>query len=246
MSILFLVRHGQAIWDDSGYGSLSATGQRQADALGRHWAAESRRIDRVFIGPRARHLETEAAVARAYAERDLPWPEARVLEGLDEYPAESVLERGIPFLAERDPAFAKKLAAAAGAEHPRRAFSSVFKDATRAWVRGELDEVGVPSWQAFRTRVAETVREIADAAGRGQAVAAFTSGGSIAAAVGFALGAEDEAVLALSWVHRNVGVTELLFSEGRFGLRAFNAFPHLADDDLLVGPMEIDDRRTGP
>ena len=63
MSILYLVRHGQASFASENYDQLSPLGERQARQLGEHWVALGLRFDRVYIGPKQRHLQTQAAVA---------------------------------------------------------------------------------------------------------------------------------------------------------------------------------------
>ncbi|MCP4247678.1 MAG: histidine phosphatase family protein, partial [bacterium] len=63
---------------------------------------------------------------------------------------------------------------------------------------------------------------------------AFTSGGATAAAVGLALGLDDEKVLELSWRVRNGSLTELLFSGDRLTLDTFNATPHLREKRLVT------------
>jgi broad specificity phosphatase PhoE len=68
----------------------------------------------------------------------------------------------------------------------------------------------------------------------GKTVAAFTSGGVIAAALGLALNLDDEQIIALSWIVRNASCTELLFSRDRWSLHTFNATPHFARGELLT------------
>lgn len=73
-----------------------------------------------------------------------------------------------------------------------------------------------------------------EAAGSKKRIAAFSSGGPVAAAMGFALNLDDEKTLELSWGVRNAAYTEFLFSPGRFSLMTFNAAPHLTDSQLLT------------
>ena len=71
-------------------------------------------------------------------------------------------------------------------------------------------------------------------AGSNQRVAAFTSGGPVAVAMGLALNLNDEKTLELSWMVRNAAVSEFLFSRGRFSLMTFNTVPHLTSPQLLT------------
>jgi broad specificity phosphatase PhoE len=71
--------------------------------------------------------------------------------------------------------------------------------------------------------MAEVVRDCPP----GVRIAAFTSGGPIAAMVGSILGLGAQAVMALSWQLVNASITRLRFSPGRVGLATFNEYAHL-------------------
>ncbi|MBK7974598.1 MAG: histidine phosphatase family protein [Deltaproteobacteria bacterium] len=112
-----------------------------------------------------------------------------------------------------------------------REFVRILTAVTRMWARGELDHVldGVETWGEFRERVAGGIRTMTAGAAKGARVAAFTSGGAVSVAAGFALGIGDERVIELSWLVRNTSITELAFSTRRVTLAAFNSTPHLVD-----------------
>ena len=54
MSVLTLIRHGQASFFDANYDQLSPVGERQMRALGEYWARRNLRFDEVCTGPRVR------------------------------------------------------------------------------------------------------------------------------------------------------------------------------------------------
>jgi broad specificity phosphatase PhoE len=73
------------------------------------------------------------------------------------------------------------------------------------------------------------------ALGRGKTALVFTSAGAVAAATAETLGVRDEEkVLDLSWSLYNGSITELDFTGERWGLRSFNATPHLRDRRLIT------------
>lgn len=234
MGALLIVRHGQANsldYDRDG-DVLSPLGHEQARRLGERWASEGLRLDRVFVGPRRRHRETHEEVERVYAERGLPWPTPEPLAALDEYPAGSILAAGVPVALGRDPELvAPALTFAELRNTASREFVRILTAVTRMWARGELDHVldGVETWGEFRERVAGGIRTMTAGAAKGARVAAFTSGGAVSVAAGFALGIGDERVIELSWLVRNTSITELAFSTRRVTLAAFNSTPHLVD-----------------
>ncbi|RMG53152.1 MAG: histidine phosphatase family protein [Acidobacteria bacterium] len=235
MSRLYVVRHGQAAAFSGDYDRLSPLGEKQSRCLGEYWAKWGLVFARVYVGPRRRHRQTHDIIASTYRRHGLAWPEPIVLPELDEFQSDQLIERALPELQRRDPSIGEAVATfPEGGERAKRAFGRIFVKITRMWVRGELNVPDVESWSAFRARVRAGVRQMIEGVERGRAIVAFTSGGPVAAAVGYALDLSDEKTLELSWIVRNAGYAEFLFSEGRFSLYAFNATPHLDAPDLLT------------
>lgn len=237
MSRLLLVRHGQASAGSRDYDRLSELGWRQARELGCYWARLGLVPDRVWVGPCRRQRETAEGVAEAFAGGPRPWPEPEALPGLDEHDGYLVFIRSLPALAEgdRDARAALELV-----DRPlgddKRMYYRVYRRATRAWARGELElpagEPALEDWPEFRHRAEEALERLRAGASSGRTVVAFTSAGPVAVAVGSALGLDDEAVVRLSWSVCNASVTEFLFSGERFSLHAFNGQAHLAEAGL--------------
>ncbi|HEY0734069.1 MAG TPA: histidine phosphatase family protein [Herpetosiphonaceae bacterium] len=224
MSTLILVRHGQASFGAGDYDRLSALGVAQSEALGHELAGRGLRFDRIYLGPLRRHAQTHAAVMAAYQSHGLPWPDPIHQPELDEHHGMLVMERVLPQLAEQDAALRELLRQKhAGEEAANQAYLKVFQQVTRRWARGELHVPEHEAWADFKQRVQHGLEQIREQSGGGKTVAAFTSGGVIAVAVGLALNLDDEQILALSWIVRNASYTEFLFAPGRFGLSVFNA-----------------------
>ena len=74
MSLLFIVRHGQASFHADDYDQLSTLGMEQARQLALLWAEQNLSFDHVCVGPRRRHRQTMEAVAAVYRDRGLKWP----------------------------------------------------------------------------------------------------------------------------------------------------------------------------
>jgi broad specificity phosphatase PhoE len=233
MSLLILVRHGQASFGGPAYDQLSPLGEEQARAIGHAWAAQKLRFDRVYVGPLRRHQQTHDAAAAAYREHDLIWPDPVLLPQLDEHHGMAVLEHRLPQLIERDPAVREMIERhQVGDKEASRAYLKLFQQTTQQWARGKLRIADLEPWSAFRERVAQGMDQIMRDNGGGKTVVAFTSGGVVAAAVGLALNLDDEQIMALNWVVRNGSCTEFLFSTGRWSLHTFNATPFESADLL--------------
>ena len=230
-----MVRHGQGSFHDHDYDQLSARGQEQARRLGAHWAGSRVVFDHVFVGPRRRHRQTLDSLAAAYREQGLPWPQAVELPELDEHSGQHLLHRTLPeAFGQNTSNGALAFDSASPEEMPAPDYLKRFQELTRIWVQRKVEMADLESWQDFRKRVHGAIERMISTAGRKSTVVAFTSGGPIAAAVGMALNLGDEQTLELSWMIRNTGYAEFLFSQGRFSLAAFNTHPHLAGSDLLT------------
>jgi broad specificity phosphatase PhoE len=239
LSTLLVVRHAQASFRSDDYDRLSELGQRQARVLADHWTERRVRPDAVWVGPRLRHRQTCDAVAAAYREHGLHWPEPRRLDDLDEHHGQQILRAMLPRLVEADPATADLVRRhRAGEPEAARDYLRLYHRVLHRWIRGEPGpadpdggdtggaEAGEP-WTDFRQRVRRAVEVVTADAGSGRTVAAFTSGGVMAAVAGLALGIDDARILELSWVTRNASYSEFLFSRDRFSLVSFNVVPAL-------------------
>lgn len=237
MSKLFLVRHGQASFPGPDYDKLTPTGENQARLLGNYWAGQQMVFDQVCAGPSARHRETARLVGVAYQRAGLPWPEPAVMEELDEYQAEAVLRQGLPQVLGRDD-HVRRLHQAYESSTNRseqlKNFQRMYSVIVRLWVEGQLTVPDIEPWPEFCARVERGVSRILGAGGKGRLVAAFTSGGPIGVTMQRALKTSPGITLELVWMVRNGSFSEFWFSDNRFTVSTFNAFPHLDDPSLLT------------
>ena len=234
MSVLALVRHGQASFFADDYDRLSPVGEAQARRLGAYWAPQGEPFSEVYVGPRHRQRQTADLVGSECRRAGLPWPEPVVLEELDEYDLAGLLERLAPTLARQDRGFDDLMGVhrrSKGESERIRTFQKMFERLLMHWLTGAAVET-VESWPAFRDRVGRGLDRITEGQGRGRRVAAFTSGGFIGTAAARALGAPDRTALELSWRLRNGSLTHLMFTPGRLTLDDFNTLPHLPDPSL--------------
>ena len=244
MPVLVLVRHGKAsAFSQDGYDQLSEPGFAQARALGEHWIETGATFDRVYVGPRKRHAQTYETVAHVMRDAGRALPVATRVEELDEHDGIGLMFKMLPELARDDETIRALALALARGERPVTEMLGVFRRVTRRWARGEINHAEVETWTAFRARVERGVAKMIGDVAHGARIAAFTSGGTVAAAVGRAVGASDETVLDLSWSLYNGALTEIACSErghrseapnGGWRLVSFNGTPHLRDAKLVT------------
>jgi broad specificity phosphatase PhoE len=237
MSILFLVRHGQASFLERNYDKLSAKGEQQSRMLGEYWAGLKLSFDRVYSGPKVRQRETARIVGEAYKSAGLPWPEPVVLAEFDEFQAEVVMERTLPQLIESDSDIRRMHQAFKNAQtRPEqfKTFQQIFEVVIGRWADGKLPLEGIEPWADFSTRVQRGLTKFPENGNRGQRIAIFSSGGPVGVAMQRALDLSTEATLKAAWMVRNCSYSEFLFSAGRFTLSSYNATPHFTDPEFLT------------
>jgi broad specificity phosphatase PhoE len=235
MSLALFLRHGRASVFGADYDELSPVGIEQSELFGAWLADQHIAIDAVFVGPRKRHAQTLEAAARVLATRGTGLPAPAVVRELDEHDGISLVFKLLPTLAAEDADLRAIVEETARGQQPAVSdMLDAFKRLTRRWVRGEIAHDEVEPWSAFRARVGRALERIAGI-GRGKTALVVTSAGAVASAVAEALGVQDdEKVLDLSWAAYNASMTELVFAGGRWGLRTFNATPHLRESRLVT------------
>lgn len=230
MSTLLLVRHAQASFLEPEYDKLSELGELQARLLGESWAGLGLGLDAVLVGPRERHRATATHALAELSRRGLAVPALTEVAELDEYPADEVLGRLLPSLADR--ADIAELMAQTGSDDRRvrgRALDRLLQVALRSWVDSAAESVEHVTWVDFIRRVQTVLDGVMARTARGERIAAFSSAGTIGAMVGQMLGADRHVALELGWMLNNSAVTEVAFSPGRATLSRFNVVAHLPD-----------------
>lgn len=216
MSLLYLVRHGQASFGAENYDQLSALGREQAAHLRAHWQAQGESIQSIVSGTLHRQQTTAEIIAAAFGQPVI------TQRAFDEYDAGALLR----LHAERTGSSVIDLQGTDGRIDPR-AFQRRLETVGLAWLRGELAAANLESWSAFRERVATGLEQIMRTERSAQRLVVCTSAGVIGAAVGHLLNLPDTEALKLSWSVFNASVTRIQFDDRRRSLLGFNSIAHL-------------------
>lgn len=210
MSIIYLIRHGQASFGGDNYDILSPLGEMQARLIGERLRQPPEPLAVAYSGALRRQIDT--------ARLALGGGDCIADPAFDEYSAAALFRRYAPAAPldelRRDP----------------RRFQENLSAVADAWLADDSpdnERGGVESWQAFRARVRAGLTSVARGLGKDEAAAVFTSGGVIGAAVGEALGLTGRRAVSLSWRVLNASVTELSFGRSGFALLGFNDVGHL-------------------
>jgi broad specificity phosphatase PhoE len=233
MSMIYMIRHGQASFGKEDYDRLSPLGKRQARILAQHLLDTGFHPDAVYSGTMARQTGTAQEVLSAYRVADRKVPELERLSGFNEYDTAAIVTALFPDMVKDDPSLNDELPKMYASKD---SFKRIFEAAMLRWVTGEFDSPGIESWEGLKTRVAGSLRLIMESHGRGKTIAVFTSGGAIAASLAHVLGISGERAIRLNWQLVNSSVSRFMYNEERITLAGFNSFTHLelAGDPSLI------------
>lgn len=222
MSVLYLLRHGQASFGQADYDRLSPLGARQAGLAGSYLRGQGLELDAVYCGSLARQRHTADALLEGLASR----APLAVLPQFNEFDSGPIMEALLPAMTREDPGLAADIPRA---HSDRKAFQRLYEGSMLRWLSGRYDLGGGETWAGFLARVAQGLEQIRDENGPGRRVMVVTSGGPIAAVMRLALGLEDETALRLTWVIKNASLSSFLFDRQRMTLNLFNSTAHLEE-----------------
>lgn len=221
MSVLLLVRHGQASFGAANYDALSEIGHEQARVLGRALRDRGVTPSMVVRGAMVRHRETAEGLLEGLG-ADVP---VEVDDGWDEFDFHHVIDVS--------PDTASLLAELPQAEDQRTLFQQVFETATARWTGGEHDDGYHESFPAFRTRVTEALARAGDLDAEGPVVV-VSSGGPIAIAAAHLLDLDAVAWAKLNKMAVNTAVTKVISGRRGLTLSSYNEQSHLEHDRRLL------------
>lgn len=204
MSVLLLIRHGQASFGAADYDQLSPLGQTQSARLATALGNRSIVATRVVCGSLKRHVQTAEHAGLGSLVVDPGWDEfddLHVLGKLRPPSPDELTERG--------------------------AYQAWFQEGTRRWVSGDFDDEYEESFPAFSQRVDGALRRAVAGLGSGEAGVVFTSGGPIGAVVSALLGGRSDLWQRLNLVTVNTGITKVVIGSRGMTLLSFNDHGHL-------------------
>ncbi|MET0660450.1 MAG: histidine phosphatase family protein [Steroidobacteraceae bacterium] len=236
MGLITVVRHGQASTFAKEYDRLTPTGHEQARQLGEYWADNGIRWDRVLVGPRLRHRQTEEEVAAIFRARGLPWPAAEHFDWLDELDMARVIlhleEQGF-----NDTERALNMHSVPEGERPQ-AMKAMFRYMVMVMKEFAGGRIPVPegaeTWKGVQQRAKHALDFMAQS-GKSQRVVAFSSGGFTGILVGSVLDLSDAKTIELMMRVRNGSYTSFVYSPESITLNSFNSVPHLAPKLWTLG-----------
>ena len=224
MGNLYLIRHGQASFGADDYDVLSPVGVRQSQALGEHLAQLGLGLDRCVAGDLRRQQDTARLALQALHHVGSPVPAIETDAAFNEFDADGVIRALLPGLMADEP---NALDVLRDCANNRSEFQRLFAIMVQRWHRGEHALDGLESWAAFTRRVQGGLDRVLEAAGSGDNIAIFTSGGTIAALLHLITGVTPDQAFALNWQIINTSLTQVKFRGREVALASFNSQAHV-------------------
>ncbi|TWP35217.1 histidine phosphatase family protein [Leekyejoonella antrihumi] len=223
MSVLLLVRHGQASFGARNYDELSDRGRAQGRLLGGALAAHGIQPDRVMHGGMNRHQQTVEALVDSAG-----WSMAATIDvGWAEFDHQQVIAAHRP--AYRRPTVMK--ADLVRTLKPHRAFQKMFLEATSRWSSGDHDDDYSETFVAFGNRIDAALRRAVEGEGTTLVV---TSAGCIGLIASRLITDSAQAWSRLNMVTVNTSTTKVIAGEQAPTLVSFNNHSHLEHDPDMI------------
>jgi len=204
MTVVYLIRHGQASFGKQDYDRLSTVGERQARVTGEHMRHHLPRLDRIFSGGMVRQ-EHSATIAREALGENAP--PLGTIPGFAEYDHVALFKAYLPsFLAESG-ASVNSLDDLLG-DH--KLLERALRYVLASWLEGSPNEAApMLSWSNFKDRTGDALDELLSTCEPDSRVAIFTSGGIITALLDRLLGLSAQTALGLAVSLYNASITQL-------------------------------------
>lgn len=224
MSIIYLIRHGQASFSKRDYDQLSERGITQATVLGKALKERKNTLSYFVGGTMKRHHETakyatkELGITIDYVENNC-W---------DEYDHMDLILKHRSDLHNFD----QLMKYVTTQSNPMKAFQVLLNDAIHDWMEDKHDYI--TKWSDFKTQAWSGLNELAKRLNKGENALVFTSGGPISAIMLQLLNIKDTQFLGLQGKIVNSSSTKILVGKSGLSLSTYNDYSHLESESNLI------------
>jgi broad specificity phosphatase PhoE len=212
VSVVLLVRHGQASFGSGDYDRLSPAGECQSRLLGRALAEQEVAPVRIVAGTMRRQYDTAALAAQ-----EAGW---------------NLEVAGDPAWNEFDLSAFTHDASDHPAATDSAAFQVVLEAGMREWAADGQVHGQHETHQAFSARVDRALHDLVAAMDRRGTAVVSTSAGVVSAIASGLLGGGVEAWIRLNRVCVNAAVTKIIVGRHGMSLVSFNEHGHLAPESV--------------
>ncbi len=237
MSLIYLIRHGQANSQGENYDLLTPRGKEQAFLLGRSMAQNEDYPDRMIVGSLRRHKETAESflegLVSVNSNRELPNSSEFFEEDADwnEFSA-ALWVAYSKYLAQIRPEFANSLALFAkvkpkGGIRSAALFFKLTEEILRFWREGKFTPEGIETYSNFESRVYRACENYFRPSSS-ERTFIFTSGTPISLVLCKILRQDEDVFTWMPWIW-NSSVSMFRWVRGKYVPVSINFLPHIPD-----------------
>ncbi|MFK7860397.1 MAG: histidine phosphatase family protein [Granulosicoccus sp.] len=222
MSLLHLVRHGQASAGSANYDQLSPIGEEQSQILGNWWLSHGFSPNAAYHGTLVRQRDTAIHSLAAITDNEQA-PTMGEHSGLNEYNHRVIESHFCSEHADYEPE-------SMGFEDYMGILSR-WRDyqPDKSAVDDDSGDHEIERWDDFKARGWNTLKALSHQGSDGGEFVFFTSGGIIATVVSTILDLDFEHTVDAIWRIRNTSITTIHLSGNNARLVEFNTVPHLQE-----------------
>lgn len=226
MSLIVLVRHGQASWGAKDYDALTPLGIRQAEATGR-WLSKRDIRPAVLIAGRMSRQQGTAGAIKAAAGWD---NRIETDPGWNEYDHLGIIHAHKPAYRSRAVMRVNLLRTL----RPHKAFDVMYETATARWVDGEHESDYVEPYSVFTARVDAALARLVARLAPADTAVVCSSAGAISWILAQALDAGPQTWTRLQRVITNTSVSTIRVGARGLHVMTFNEHRHLEVESGLL------------
>ncbi|EMJ97714.1 histidine phosphatase family protein [Leptospira alstonii] len=237
MSVVYLIRHGQANSQGENYDLLTPLGKEQAFALGKFTAQNGELPDRIVTGTLRRQIETAEffmkGVLSITGDRDIYKTNSFVVRdaGWNEF-APELWTSYSKLLSSGKPEFAKTLSQfgkvrVKGGIRSAALFFKLTEEILRFWREGTETPEGIETFKNFESRIFHSCN-VLFSPGDKERNFIFTSGTPISLVLNRILRQDEDCFAWMPWIW-NTSLSTFRWVKGRYLPVSINGVPHLPD-----------------
>ncbi|MFE1939290.1 histidine phosphatase family protein [Leptospira kirschneri] len=235
MSIIHLIRHGQANSQGENYDLLTSLGKNQSFALGKYMAYNGELPDRIVTGTLRRHLETADWFMKGVVSE---------VGDLEKYKTDSFVCRDsgwnefspelwnslAKLLVSDKPEFARILSQfykvkTRGGIRSAALFYKLTEEILKFWRENAIEADGIETYENFETRIFHSYN-VLFSSGKQERIFLFTSGTPISLVLNHILRQEGDPFSWMPWIW-NTSVSTFRKVKGEYLPISVNGVPHL-------------------
>ncbi|EKR08281.1 histidine phosphatase family protein [Leptospira kirschneri] len=235
MSIIHLIRHGQANSQGENYNLLTSLGKNQSFALGKYMAYNGELPDRIVTGTLRRHLETADWFMKGVVSE---------VGDLEKYKTDSFVCRDsgwnefspelwnslAKLLVSDKPEFARILSQfykvkTRGGIRSAALFYKLTEEILKFWRENAIEADGIETYENFETRIFHSYN-VLFSSGEQERIFLFTSGTPISLVLNHILRQEGDPFSWMPWIW-NTSVSTFRKVKGEYLPISVNGVPHL-------------------